>query len=168
MEAFCRRVDTINEWMAKYFSWLIIPLTVIVTIDVTLRYVFNRPTIWAWDINVQLLGLLAILGAGYALRHGAHVGVDVLVVRLSPRKRAILDLITALVFFLGIGVLLWKTSSGAWTSLLKREVYTSYLSPPIYPFKMLMAVGVLFLLLQGIAKFLRDLITATSPSGGRP
>jgi len=166
-EAFSRGIDTINEWVSKTASWLIIPMTFIVSVDAILRYALNKPTIWAWDVNVQLLGVLAILGAGYALRHGSHVGVDILVARLSPRKRAILDLITFMFFFIGIGALLWKTGLGAWNSLQMREPYTSYLSPPIYPFKIIMVVGVLLLLLQGIAKFLRDLAKVTSPLGDK-
>lgn len=152
-----RSVDALNEWTGKVAAWLIIPLTLIVVLDVILRYVFNKPTIWAWDVNVQLLGALVILGAGYCLLHNAHVGVDVLVLRFSPRKRAIIDLITGLFFVFAIGVLLWKTASAAWASLQIREAYSSYWEPPIYPFKMLMVVGILLLLLQGIAKFIRDL-----------
>ena len=126
---------------------------------VILRYVFNRPTIWAWDVNVQLLGLLGVMGAGYTLLHRGHVGVDVLAEHLSPRARMILELIMSLFFFLAVGVLVWVVGRGAWTSLQVKEVYTSFWSPPLYPFKVVVVIGVLFLLLQGIVKFIRDLST---------
>jgi len=167
VKAFCHAVDTINAWVGKYFGFLIVPLVVLVTMEVILRYVFNKPTIWAWDVNVQLLGALGALGAGFALLHRGHVEIDLIAVRLSPRAKAILDVITALLFFFGIGVILWKTALGAWTSLLAREVYSSFFRPPIYPLKIIIVVGVFLLLLQGIAKFLRDLTTATSSSGSK-
>jgi TRAP-type mannitol/chloroaromatic compound transport system permease small subunit len=162
MKSFCRFIDSLNEWVGKYSGWLIIPLTALVTYDVILRYVFNRPTIWAWDINIQLLGAMVILGGGYGLLHDQHIGVDVLVARLSPRRRAVIDLITSAFFFFGIGVLLWKAASDAWFSLEIREVLSSVFSPPIYPFKILMVVGILLLFLQGLAKFIRDFTTVTS------
>ncbi len=166
---FCRRVDFLNEWVGKYSGWLILPLILLVVFDVTLRYVFNRPTVWAWDINIQLLGALVVLGGGYAHVHGAHIGVDALVIRLSPRGRAIVDSITSVFFFFGIGVLLWKAAGDAWFSLQIRELYTSVFSPPIYPFKILMVIGILLLLLQGVAKFLRDLSSLISTEmKGRP
>ncbi len=169
VKSFCRRIDSLNEWVGKTSGWLIIPLILLVVYDVTLRYVFNRPTVWAWDINVQLLGALVVLGGGYALLHDAHIGVDALVIHLSARRRAIVDLITSAFFFFGIGVLLWKAALDAWFSLEIRELYSSVFLPPIYPFKILMVIGILLLLLQGVAKFIRDLITATSTEmKGRP
>lgn len=169
MKSFCRFIDSLNERVGKISGWLIIPLTTLVTYDVILRYVFNRPTVWAWDINVQLLGALVVLGGGYALLHDAHIGVDALVIHLSPRRRAIVDLITSGFFFFGIGVLMWKAVGDAWFSLQIRELYSSVFLPPIYPFKILMVIGILLLLLQGVAKFIRDLITVTSTEmKGRP
>jgi TRAP-type mannitol/chloroaromatic compound transport system permease small subunit len=161
-KSFCRRIDSLNEWVGKISGWLIIPLILLVVYDVTLRYVFNRPTVWAWDINIQLLGALVVLGGGYALRNGAHIGVDVLVNQLSPRKRAIVDLITSVFFFFGVGVLMWKAIGDAWFSVQIRELYTSVFAPPIYPFKILMVGGILLLLLQGVVKFIQDLSTVTS------
>jgi len=155
-------IDSLNEWVGKNFGWLIIPLILLVVFDVTLRYVFNRPTTWAWDINIQLLGALVVLGGGYALRNGAHIGVDALVIHLSPKKRALVDLCTSAFFFFGVGVLLWKAAGDAWFSWQIKELYTSVFAPPIYPFKILMVVGILLLFLQGLVKFLRDLSTATS------
>lgn len=161
-ERFCHRIDSLNERVGKNSGWLIVPLILLVVYDVTLRYVFNRPTVWAWDINIQLLGALVILGGGYTLLHGGHIGVDVLVIRLSPRKRAIVDLITSVFFFFGVGVLMWKAVVDTLFSLQIRERYTSVFAPPIYPFKILMVVGILLLLLQGLVKFIRDLTTLTS------
>ena len=85
--------------------------------------------------------------------------------RLSLRRRAVLDLITSLFFFLAIGVMLWKESLVAWTSVQKQEALLSVFSPPIYPLKVFIALGVLLLLLQGLAKFIRDLNTAIYSRG---
>ncbi len=169
LKSFCSRVDSLNEWVGNVAGWLIIPLIVLVDFDVTLRYVFNRPTIWAWDINIQFLGALVVLGGGYAFRHNLHIGVDALVIHLSPRRRAVIDLVTSAFFFFGVGVLLWKSSEDAWSSLATGELYTSVFAPPIYPFKILVVGGVLLLFLQGLVKFLRDLSTIVSPDEkGKP
>jgi TRAP-type mannitol/chloroaromatic compound transport system permease small subunit len=154
---FCQIINNLNDWVGKIFGWLIIPLMLLVVFDVILRYIFNRPTIWVWDINVQLLGTLVVLGGGYALRHGAHIGVDALVGHLSPPKRAMVDLITSFFFFFGVGVLMWKATMDAIFSVQIKELYTSVFAPPIYPFKILMVLGILLLFLQGVVKFIQDL-----------
>ncbi len=162
-EAFCRVVDAINTWVAEVVHWLILPLVIVVMSEVVLRYFFNRPTIWAWDISVQLMALLVALGAGYTLLQGMHVRVDVVVSRFSPRVNGIIDLVTATLFFLGIGLLIWWFGEEAWRSLAVREPYESLWAPPIYPVKILVFVGICLLLLQGLAKFIRDLVIVTHP-----
>ena len=156
-DAFCQRVDSINSWAGKIVAWAVIPIMVFIVIEVVLRYVFNNPTIWVWDVNVQLLALIAIMGSGYTLLQGGHVSMDVLAIRLSPRKRAILDLVTSLLFFFCIGILLWKVGVSAANSIRMKEVYNTIFAPPLYPLRVVIVIGVALLVLQGIVKFIRDL-----------
>lgn len=166
LAGFCSKIDRLNEWVGKTSQWLIIPLTSIVTLDVILRYVFGRPTLWAWDINVMLLGALGVLSGGYILLHKGHVMVDVLVIRLSPRKRAIVELCTCPFFLLGVGMLLWQWVPEASQSLETREKYTSVFMPPIYPLKIVIVLGIVILFLQGVVDIIRNISTLASPPGG--
>lgn len=160
--AFCNGIDRINRSAGRYVSLLILPLLAITVIEVVARYFFNRPTIWAWDINVQLLCALAVLGAGFTYVERGHVVVDLVAVHFSARARALIDLITMLLFFFCIGSLVWKGAKLGLHSVATREVYTSIWNPPIYYIKMAIPLGALLLLLQGIAKFIRDFLTVIS------
>ena len=163
--AFCRWVDTANEWTGRVTSILFIFLTLYITAEVILRYVFNRPSIWTWDILIICLCVLVVFGGGYTLLHRGHVMVDVLAGRFSPRTRAIIDLVTSPLFFLAMAVLLWLAVEQAAHSIAIRDNLTSVWAPPIYPLRVAWAIGVALFLLQGIAKFIRDLATAFT---GRP
>ena len=166
MNFFCDIVDTINEWTGKILSVVIIPMIVLTTIEVILRYAFDSPTIWVWDVNIQLLGLLTVMGAGYTLLHGGHVTVDVLTSLFSERMKAAMGLITAGLFFFSIGILFWRCGLESWSSLLQKEAYTSIWGPPVYPLKIAMSLGFLMLLLQGVADFLRKLKIVLSIGSG--
>ena len=156
--AFCRIVDTTNKWLGQVVAWLLIPLTLIVTSDVALRYFFNMPQLWAWDINIQLQGVLVILGGGYVLLRKGHVAIDVLTTRLSPRNKLILNTTMGVFLIASVGLLLFPAVKYAWGSWVVREHLTTALSPPIYPFKIIIAIGVAFILLQGISEFLKNLV----------
>ncbi len=162
---FCRAIDSVNERVGRIASFAVLPLVILVAIEVLARYALNRPTIFAWDINIQLYGLLVMLGAGYALLTKGHVVVDVIITHFSPKVRAILELITSSFFFLCTGTLMWTSAGVAWESTLSKESYTSIWSPPIYPFKIMIFVGGCLLLLQGIAKFIRDIAVIASKEG---
>ena len=162
---FADWIDILNEWVGYVLSFLILPMTLISVIEVILRYVFNRPTIWAWDINMMLLGALTVMAGGYALLKEGHVAMDVFVSRVSVRVRAVIALITALLFFFGIGILIWQSGIAAWDSFLMREEVNSVWRPPLYPLKMLWPIGILLLVLQGVAGFIRNLNKARSKEG---
>jgi len=159
---FLRIIDSINEWSGKSVAWLFIPLALVMTFEVASRYLFNRPTIWAWDINVMLSTLLVIFAAGYTLLHDGHVKVDVLVIHLSPRKRAILNMVMSALFFLSIGALVYFGWTRGLKSIDALEYRQSILNPPIYWLRMCVPVAAFFLFLQGTAKFIRDFAIARS------
>lgn len=167
LRLFLHAIDTINEWSGKIFAWLIIPMVLLATCEVILRYVFNRPTIWVWEVNQWLMAGITILTGGYILLKGGHVVVDVFVVKLSPRNRAMIDLVTFVLFFISMGLLLWGGASQAMESLAKREESGTIFRGPIYIVKMTWPLGVFLLLLQGVAKFIRDLMTVIQRKGGK-
>jgi TRAP-type mannitol/chloroaromatic compound transport system permease small subunit len=153
-------VDTTNEWVGRIACYGIALMMVIATIEVTARYLFNQPTIWAWDVNRQLLIACVMLGGGYTLLHQMHVKMDVVYRLLSARKQAILDIITFPFFFSFIGVLLWQGGIMAWSSLVTREVANTFWGPPLYPIRMAVPIGAFLILIEGLAVFTRAIITA--------
>lgn len=166
IDNFCRWVDNINEWIGKIISWLFLPLTFLVVIDVFTRYVLNNP--WYFlTINVQIMGVLAVLGAGYCYLHKGHVSVDVLITHLSERARAKIEAIP-LLFMLGVfSILLWKSSLSAITAIEVGKRELSGLGFPMSPYKIIVVIGLILLILQGISLLIRDLrlIFPTKPRG---
>ena len=165
-ELFADRVGAVNDWAGKMASYLLVPLTLVVVFEVIMRYFFDAPTIWAWDVNIQFLAVLTVVGGGYTLLHNSHIGVDILVVNRPPRVRAMIEVITSVFFFLGVVVLLWKGLGVVLMAVRTLEISESYWAPPVWPLKILLIVGIFLLLLQGIAKFIRDLTTVISPEQG--
>jgi TRAP-type mannitol/chloroaromatic compound transport system permease small subunit len=152
-----RFADTVNKWIGRTISFLLLPITFITSFEVFMRYVVRSPTIWAWDLNIQLSATVILLGGGYTLMENGHVAVDILVINMSPKRRALLDLITSPFFFFGFVILLWYGWEVGWTSFQAREAMPTVWAPPYYPIKLLIPIGALLMLIQGVAKFIRDL-----------
>lgn len=150
-------VDTVSEWSGKVLSMLIIIMISILLLEITLRYVFNAPTIWAHETCQHLFGSYSVLAGAYVLLHFQHVKVDVVYMRFPPRGRAILDLVTSLLFFLFIGLMLVYGVRMGWLAVKVMESSFSPWGPPIYPLKLTVPVAALLILLQGLAHFIRSL-----------
>ena len=161
-------IDFISEWTGKIFSFLIAGVVAVIVYEVTARYVFNRPTMWSNELTTFLFGAAMIVGGAYTLRYGAHVRVDVVYSRWSPRTQAIFDMATSVFFFTFCILLLWKGAEVGWPSVLRRETSWSDWRPPIYPLRMMIPVGASLILLQGMAEFIRNILTAVTGRVHRP
>lgn len=69
-------------------------LAFIVVYEVIARYLFDAPTIWAYDFSLFLFGYIAALGGAYAQQRKAHINVDILYLSVSPKVRNIFNLIS--------------------------------------------------------------------------
>ena len=151
-------IDTLNEKFGFYASYLVLPLIAVVVWEVIMRYGFNTPTSWAFELTVFLYGLHFSFALAYAHKHNTHVAIDVFEARLSERPRTILRIITNAVLFIpAIGLLTYHICVLAVNSWQQWEHASSSWAPPIYPVKTLMAFGFILFFLQGIAKLIQDI-----------
>src|ERR671939_407247 len=97
--AVIRAVDRVSYFSGKAFAWLIVALTLVVSIEVFKRYILNAPTAWIFDFNNMLYGTLFMMCGAYTLAQSGHVRADFIYIYLQPRAQAALDLALYLLFF---------------------------------------------------------------------
>ncbi len=153
-------IDSLSAWFGKAFAWCIVILTFSTCYEVFVRYVLNSPTVWAFDMSVQMYGALFMMSGAYALSQGAHVRGDV-VYRLMPIKvQAKIDLVLYILFLMpGALALVYYGYGFAADSWFYKEV--SWSSPAriqIYFFKTLIPIAGFLVLLQGIAEAVRCIV----------
>ncbi|WP_043528423.1 TRAP transporter small permease subunit [Litchfieldella xinjiangensis] len=156
MNAIARGIDTLNEWFGRLIAPLIAVVTLIVIYDIAMRFFIGRPSDWAFDITKMLFGVHFMLMAAYALRHHAHVEVDVLKRLLSRRKQAALEIVGYLVFFTPF---IWMLLTLGWSffmrSFSRGETTYGMVAIPVYPVKAVIVITAALILLQAIAIVIR-------------
>jgi len=153
-------IDQVSTRIGQAFSWLIVALTLLVSWEVFSRYVLNNPHAWAFDGMIILYGTLFMMAGAYTLAKNGHVRGDVIYSFFRPRTQATIDLTLYIVFFLpGVIALVWAGYYYAAESWAIREHSSvMYEGPPIYPFKTIIPVAGVFLLMQGIVEILRCIL----------
>jgi len=157
MAAIDRAIDALNEKVGIYTSYLVLPLIGVVAYEVLMRYGFNAPTSWGFEMTTFLYGVHFILTLGFAHKHDGHVAIDIFEARLPKKPRTILRIISNLVLFIPtVGLLAIWSVLYAKTSWMDWERASSSWAPAVYPYKTLMAIGFILLFLQGVAKLIQD------------
>jgi TRAP-type mannitol/chloroaromatic compound transport system permease small subunit len=162
LRAVIRFIDAISVWSGKIVGWLILPMVGSLVYEVTARYLFNAPTVWAYDMTYMLYGSFFMLGAAYTLQRKGHIRTDMFYGAWSPRRQGWVDAVCYLLFFFpGMIVFLVVTWDFFAVSFGRGErVVTSPWMPIVYPLKGAMFAATLLLVLQGVAEFLRSCYAA--------
>jgi TRAP-type mannitol/chloroaromatic compound transport system permease small subunit len=156
MQSFLLAVDRFSTLVGKTFAWCAVLLTVLISWEVFSRYVLNRPHAWVLDVQIMLYGTLFMTAGAYTLSKNGHVRGDVLYGFFRPRTQAIFDLALYILFFLpGIVALTWAGWIYAGESLAIREQTFSADPIPLYPFKYVIPLAGITLLLQGFVEIVR-------------
>ncbi|MGH7810599.1 MAG: TRAP transporter small permease subunit [Candidatus Binatia bacterium] len=165
-QALLSAIDRLSYWSGKAFAWLIVALTLVVSVEVFKRYILNAPTAWIFDFNSMLYGTLFMMCGAYALALGAHVRADFVYIYLRPRAQAALDLALYLLFFLpGILALIYAGYGYAADSWRIGEHSTvTAEGPPVYHFKTVIPIAGALVMVQGLGEILRCVLCLKSGS----
>ena len=156
IQRFLNAVDRFSMVVGKTFAWLIVALMLVVCGEVFKRYALNAPTAWIFDANNMLYGTLFMMGGAYTLAQAGHVRGDFFYGSMKPRTQAALDLALFALFFLpGVVALTWSGWTYFSESLAMREQTFNADPLPLYPFKFVIPVAGLVLLIQGVAEMVR-------------
>jgi TRAP-type mannitol/chloroaromatic compound transport system permease small subunit len=154
-----RGIDTMSKYAGLSARWLAWLLVLVGAYETIMRHFFNAPTVWAYETLTMSGGALYALGWSYVYLYDSHIRVDLIYRLLSKRKKALMDIISSLIFFFPLMiVLVWISTKWAVRAWRINEIMIStYWYPPAAPFRTIVALGAFLLLLQGIARFIRDL-----------
>jgi len=156
-------IDGFSLWVGRIIAWLALPLMFVMTYEISARYIFVAPTLWAYDISRMLYGAYFMLGAAYALSKGVHLRADFIYQRYSTRTQGAIDAILYLfLYFPALIVFFVVSYDYAAIAVLRGErgMDTAWM-PLLGPIKSALPLGILFLLVQGISEFLKSWYAAT-------
>lgn len=149
-----RSLDRLAIGSGHLVAWLIAPMVLSLVYEVVARYVFNAPTLWAYDMTFMLYGSFFMLGAAYTLQRKGHVRTDSFYADWSPRRQALVDLAGYLVMAAPVAAVFafvgWGYFVKAWNT---HETFVSSAWQPItWPFKLTMPVTGVLLLVQIVSE----------------
>lgn len=157
IKTYVRYVEALNRFIGKFAMYLVFAMMGILLFSAISRTIFNTPYIWTIEMAQFTMAAYYLLGGGFSMMLGAHVRMDVLYSKWSPKRRAVTDAITVFCLIFYLAVLLIGGVSSTWYSLEYGQRNYSAWRPYVAPIKIIMVIGIFMMLLQAIATFFRDL-----------
>ena len=163
MASVINKADAFSNITGRVVCWIVVPIFLAMAAEIFLRKFFNAPTLWAYDVSRMLYGALFMLGAGYTLMRGAHIRADFLYRLWSVKIQALVDFCLYLVFYFpGLLFFLWTSSEYTFEAIQRAErLDDTAWRPLVWPARLTMPIGALFLLIQGISEVLKSYYALT-------
>ena len=157
VKRFVYFIDNVGKRSGEVIAPLALVYLAVLIFEIVARYGFNAPTRWAHETSTFIFGAQFMLGGAYCFWRGSMVNVEILHDRLPIRARAILDLFLFLIPLFIFVVMIWRGGSFFGISVNQLERTQTVFGPPLYPLRGLIPVAAFLLLMQVVAKFVRDL-----------
>lgn len=167
-------VARVSEALSTVAALLLFAIGIMLTYEVTARYFFNAPTVWAEELSRLAMIWAVFLGSAAMLARGEHIRVTLLIDSAPPALRRVADAFS-LVFVAVIAALVaWNAVPTAWNSYVVGRSTGSMLDLPSWWAQAAVPIGFALLALQSAAMALGVLLrgerfgAAPDPDAGGP
>jgi TRAP-type mannitol/chloroaromatic compound transport system permease small subunit len=154
--AFARLIDYVNECVGRAVAWLVLVAVLVSAGNALMRYAFSMSSNAWLEIQWYLFSAVFLLAAGWALKRNAHVRIDVLAARLTPRGQAWIEILGTVFFLLPMAILILYLSWPMFMqSYVGHEMSGDAGGLVRWPAKLLIPAGFALLVLQGLSQIIK-------------
>ena len=151
-----RAIDGMSERIGRLVYWLVLAVVLISAANASVRKAFNYSSNAFLEIQWYLFSVIFLLGAGYVLLHNAHVRIDIIAGRLSARAQNWIDVFGIIFFLFPMAFVIMKLSWPLFMdSFTRNEVSTNAGGLIIWPARLLVPIGFLLLIVQGVSELIK-------------
>ena len=154
--ALSRVIDTVNRWIGAIIIWFVLAAVLISAGNAVVRKLFNVGSNAYLELQWYLFAAVFLLGAGYTFLRNAHVRIDFVSTRLSPRARNWVDILGIVIFLMPLTLILiglsWPLVVNAWVS---GEMSQNAGGLVRWPVLALLPAGMALLLAQAISELIK-------------
>lgn len=148
---FSRYVGRTSTLFGYASALLILASVLVISYATVLRYVVGSSTVWQTELSIYFLLFATFCGAAYGLKHGDHVGIDIVLLRLGPRSRRLVRIVAAILGFVLVTVIAIMAFGSWWETLEKDRHSGTAWNPSLILPHLIVPVGMVVLALQFLA-----------------
>ncbi|WP_298431359.1 TRAP transporter small permease subunit [uncultured Jannaschia sp.] len=149
--------DRLSVFVGRITMIIIAAMVCVMVYEVVLRYVFEKPTLWANEMTLWMAGFVFILSGLYAMQQRSHIRIFLLYDILPRWLQRTCDVISTILIVVFAFFLFWGGYGEATQKFARWETFGTAFDPPIpATLKPMILLVVTFVALQAIANLIRD------------
>ena len=151
-----KAVDWLNDRVGMVTYWAILLSVLVSAGNATARYSLNIGSNAWLELQWYMFAAVFLLCAGYTLRHDEHIRIDVVSSHLSRRTQIWIDIFGTLFFMLPMTIfIMWLSWPVFLDAYRSNEVSTNAGGLLVWPARLMVPVGFLLLVLQGLSELVK-------------
>ena len=149
-------IDVINQRIGRIFAWILLPMICLTAFEVFSRYVLNHPTVWAWELIVQIWGLMLMACGGYCYWKGGFVRVDVAYNNFPQKMKYTIGIVTAILALVCMALVFKFGWNLFYASFQRNERISSVWGSPMWTIRFWVPLGSGLMFLQAISELIKN------------
>jgi TRAP-type C4-dicarboxylate transport system permease small subunit len=137
-----RALDIVDGALVGIGSLMLFTLMCVVVADVSMRYFFNAPLQWSYEVvSSYLMPGLFFLAVSHTLRAHAHVAVDILHNYVGPRTRYLFESIASALAAPAFAIAAWMSAGVTLEDFRTAATSSSGLAVPTWTVSIFLPIG---------------------------
>jgi tripartite ATP-independent transporter DctM subunit len=156
-EMFEKAISYVSKAAAGISGFIVLVMMIFTVADVFLRYTFNKPIIWNFDVQTLLIVPVVFLGLSYVQSNRAHIRIDILISRIPSDNRLWFQFFGDIIFLVFAALVTWQVGVDTIAAYRIHDFLEGIVRVPLWPAKAsltlgtgLLSVYLLFFLVQDV------------------
>lgn len=150
-------VDRISLFLSRVTMLLILLLVGVMFYEVVLRYIFERPTLWANELSLWIASFVFLLAGLYAMQQRSHIRIYLLYDTFPRWLQKTADVVSTGLIMVFTITMIWGAFNEAQAKFLRWETFGTAFDPPIpATLKPMVLIIILLVAIQAIANLVAD------------
>lgn len=158
---FLRAIERLHIAFGVLSGMSILVITMTIVADVILRLVANQPVRGATEFSTLMMIVIVYIGLASVQASKSNFRMEIVIDKLPKQLQRVLNLVTTLIAMFVIGIMAWYTAQEAFYSLERREMSFAAISFPVYPARLIIALGLFLLTAQLLVDAIRLTVGAS-------
>ena len=150
-------VDRLGLFIGRACMLLVALTVAVMFYEVVLRYIFERPTLWANELSLWMAGFVFALSGVYTMQQRSHIAITIVHEAVPVWLRRIFDTVSTLLIVAFAVCLTWGAFNEARDKFLRWETFGTAFDPPIpATLKPLVILVVILIAVQAVVNLASD------------